>query len=75
VLPQRPLPRKKVSIQINLCINSTTNNLNIENCRRDLATAEKAIQHLRDQLKMQDGLIATKDETISLLRASYNRPN
>jgi len=30
---------------------------------------------LRDQLKMQDALIAAKDETISLLRASYNRPN
>jgi len=24
---------------------------------------------------MQDALIAAKDETISLLRASYNRPN
>jgi hypothetical protein len=69
------IAHKKSSIHVYLCINNTINNLNIENCRRDLATAKKVIQHLRDQFKMQDALIATKDETISLLCASYNRPN
>lgn len=40
-----------------------------------LALAEKEIEHLRTQLTMQAALLASKDETITLLRASYNRPN
>jgi hypothetical protein len=59
-----------------------TNNVKLENCKRDLATAEKEIQHLRDKLVAAEALAASKDvtiaakeETISLLRATYNRPN
>ena len=47
----------------------------LPDCRRDLATTEKEIQHLRDQLKMQEALLAAKDETITLLRIAFNRPN
>jgi hypothetical protein len=59
-----------------------TNNVKLENCKRDLATAEKEIQHLRDKLVAAEALVASKDvtiaakeEMISLLRATYNRPN
>ncbi|MDO7885317.1 hypothetical protein [Hymenobacter cheonanensis] len=39
-----------------------------------LALAEKEIEHLRTQLAMQAALLASKDETITLLRNSYTRP-
>jgi DNA-binding transcriptional regulator YiaG len=39
-----------------------------------LTLAEKEIEHLRTQLKMQDALLASKEETISLLRDKQNRP-
>jgi len=47
----------------------------LPDCRRNLATAEKEIHHLRDQLKMQAALLATKDETTTLLRIAFDRPN
>jgi len=40
-----------------------------------LAAAEKEIEYLRGQLKMQETVLAAKEETISLLRATFNRPN
>ena len=40
-----------------------------------LALAEKDIEALRMQLAMKDALLAAKEETITLLRGSYNRPN
>lgn len=40
---------------------------------RDLARAELVL--LRQQLTMAQALIDSKDETITLLRGSYNRPN
>lgn len=59
-----------------------TNNVQLENCKRDLATAEKELQHLRDRLAAAEALVASKDvtiaskeETISVLRAAFNRPN
>ena len=59
-----------------------TNNVKLENCKRDLATAEKEVEHLRAQLAAAEALVASKDvtiaskeETISVLRAAFNRPN
>ena len=40
---------------------------------RDLAQKEVAL--LREQLSTKDALIASKDETIMLLRGTYSRPN
>ncbi len=40
-----------------------------------LVIAEKEIEHLRAQLTMKDTVIASKDETITALRASANRPS
>lgn len=59
-----------------------TNNVKLENCKRDLAIAETELQHLRDKLAASEALVASKDmtiaskeETISVLRAAFNRPN
>jgi hypothetical protein len=35
----------------------------------------KEIEHLKQQLAMKDQVIASKDETIDLLKAAYGRPN
>lgn len=35
----------------------------------------KEIEHLKAQLVMKDQVIASKDETIDLLKAAFNRPN
>lgn len=40
-----------------------------------LALAQKEIQLLREQLAGKDAVIAAKDETIMLLRGSYQNPN
>jgi hypothetical protein len=45
-----------------------TNNVKLDNCKRDLATAEKEIAHLRAQLAAKDDLIAAKDDSIALLK-------
>lgn len=59
-----------------------TNNVKLEQCQRDLASTQKEVEHLRAQLAAAEALAASKDvtiaakeETISLLRATYNRPN
>ncbi|WP_310397297.1 hypothetical protein [Hymenobacter sp.] len=40
-----------------------------------LELAQQEIVMLRDQLRMKDQVIETKDEMLTLLRAQYNRPN
>lgn len=47
----------------------------LENMRRDAASYQREIELLNGQLSAKDALIAAKDETITLLRASYNRSN
>jgi hypothetical protein len=37
--------------------------------------AEKELEYLKAQLAMKDALLPSKEETLALLRASYNRPN
>jgi transcriptional regulator with XRE-family HTH domain len=55
--------------------NSTINNLTLANCKTDLEKAQREIEYLRGQLLMQETVLAAKEETITLLRASFNRPN
>ncbi|MGI4870667.1 MAG: helix-turn-helix domain-containing protein [Janthinobacterium lividum] len=55
--------------------NKITNNIKLDDCKRDLASAEKENAHLREQLASRDAVIAAKDETITLLRGSYRNPN
>lgn len=59
-----------------------TNNVKLEDCKRDLAASKKEVEHLRAQLAAAEALVASKDvtiaskeETISVLRAAFNRPN
>ncbi|WP_310393651.1 helix-turn-helix transcriptional regulator [Hymenobacter sp.] len=40
-----------------------------------LELAQQEIGMLRDQLRMKDQVIETKDEMLTLLRSQYNRPN
>ena len=46
-----------------------------EDFRNKVALLEKEVEHLRAQLEMKDTVIASKDETITLLRVSFTRPN
>lgn len=62
--------------------NNITNNVQLEDCERNLASAKKDVEHLQAQLAAKDDVIASKDaliasqaETLSLLRGGYNRPN
>jgi hypothetical protein len=54
---------------------NTMNNLTLDDCKNDLEKAQREIEYLRGQLKMQETVLAAKEETITLLRASFNRPN
>jgi hypothetical protein len=55
--------------------NNTINNLNLDNCQRELEACQREVASLRRELDLQAALLAAKEETITLLRASYNRPN
>jgi len=54
---------------------STQTNLTLADCKTDLEKAQREIEYLRGQLLMQETVLAAKEETITLLRASFNRPN
>jgi hypothetical protein len=73
---------KKVKGTVQANTGDTVNNITLDNCQRDLAAAKAEVKALHEQLASRDALlaskdalIAAKDETISLLRASYTRPN
>lgn len=47
----------------------------LEQTRRTAAELQKENEHLKAQLQTKDALIASKEETIDLLKAAFNRPN
>jgi hypothetical protein len=55
--------------------NTITNNVKLDDCKRDLEAAQRENEYLRGKLQDKEALLAAKDETITLLRASFNRPN
>ena len=74
------IKKTKGNIQSNS--GQTVNNITMADCEKDLLAcraeleaSKNEIKLLRDQLALQASLVAAKDETITLLRASYNRPN
>jgi hypothetical protein len=67
--------KSKGNIQGTSGSTNTVNNLNIDDCQRELEASKKEIASLRRELELQAALLASKEETITLLRASYNRPN
>lgn len=66
--------KSKSSIGMSNGGTNTINHSNLEDYRRDLESANREIDHLRQQLQLQSALLASKEETIALLRANYNRP-
>ncbi|RSK44678.1 hypothetical protein [Hymenobacter perfusus] len=76
-------PKNKGHVQTNSGNHNTiTNNVTLEECRRDLASAQKEVEMLwtlvasRDALiESKDALIAAKEEVLSLLRGGHNRAN
>lgn len=67
------------SIGLNLGTNTqmgpALNDLDLPSCKARVTQLETDNQNLREQLQRADALAAAKDETISLLRASYRNPN
>jgi len=47
----------------------------LEQTKRDLASLQREIELLTGQLQTKDALIASKEETIDLLKTAFNRPN
>jgi len=43
--------------------------------KTELDKAQQQVEHLQAQLATKDALIASKEETIDLLKAAFNRPN
>jgi len=61
---------------------ATTNNYNLADCEKERDTlriqfdnAQREIALLTGQLQTKDALIASKEETIELLKAAFTRPN
>lgn len=44
-------------------------------CRAQLELAQKEVESLRAQLTLKDALLSAKEETITLLRGGFSRPN
>lgn len=55
--------------------NATPAAADVEALKNKLALAEKEVEHLKVQLAMKDALLTSKEETLALLRISFNRPN
>ena len=55
--------------------NATPAATDVENLKIKLALVEQENEHLKAQLATKDALLASKEETLALLRGSYNRPN
>jgi hypothetical protein len=75
-------PKNKGNIQNNTGSHNSIGAAPLDDCRRDLAAAQKEVELLREQLAgkdvllaAKDDLIAAKEEMLSLLRAGHNRPN
>ena len=56
-------------------INNGTATITLEACQRELAACQKDCEHLKAQLASAEALVASKNETIMLLRGSYRNPN
>jgi hypothetical protein len=52
-----------------------TNNIKLEECQRDLEASRKDAAAYQREIALLQGQLKDKEEIITLLRASYNRPN
>lgn len=65
----------KGNIQTTTGNGNVLNNITLEDCKRDLETAQREIEHLRSRLQDKEELLKSKDDTIKLLRGTFDRPN
>jgi hypothetical protein len=65
----------KGNIQTSTGNGNILNNFTLEDCKRDLETAQREIEHLRSRLQDKEELLKSKDDTIKLLRGTFDRPN
>ena len=63
------------TIQNNTGSGNTINNLTLDDCKRDLQTAQREIEHLTERLQDKEELLKAREDTIKLLRASVDRSN
>ena len=63
-------------------ITTAIGNITLDDCKRELVVVQKENELLKEQLVMKDTLlaakndiIAAKEEMLTLLRSSHNRPN
>jgi hypothetical protein len=56
-------------------IGTAIGNITLDDCRRELISSQKELEHLKQQLELKDALLAAKEEMLTLLRSRNNRPN
>lgn len=62
-------------IQTNTGNAQVTNNIELEDCKRDLEATRKDAAAYQREIALLQGQLKDKEEIITLLRASYNRSN
>ena len=68
--------KNKAPVQNNTGSHATiTNNVQLDNCQRDLEATKKEAAAYQREIALLQGQLKDKEEIITLLRASYNRPN
>jgi hypothetical protein len=63
------------AIQNNTGNAQVTNNIKLEECKRDLEASRKDAAAYQREIALLQGQLKDKEEIITLLRVSYNRPN
>lgn len=68
--------KNKGPVQNNTGSHATiTNNVKLEDCQRDLEASKKEAAAYQREIALLEGQLKDKEEIITLLRATYNRPN
>jgi hypothetical protein len=81
--PPHPTPpvninnrKNKAPAQNNTGSHATiTNNVQLDNCQRDLAASKKEAAACQREIALLQGQLKDKQDIITLLCASYTRPN
>jgi hypothetical protein len=68
--------KNKGPVQNNTGSHATiTNNVKLKDCQRDLEASKKEAAAYQREIALLQGQLKDKEEIITLLRATYNRPN
>jgi transcriptional regulator with XRE-family HTH domain len=55
--------------------NNSKIDMTIDNCKQALKESEREVEYLKGQLARADALVEAKDQTITLLKGRFDRPN